>query len=50
MIKLTRDIIEEIEQIINSGSKAEVARLKHEVVVYEKTSKKRISAPVECRE
>nr|DAJ95989.1 MAG TPA: hypothetical protein [Caudoviricetes sp.] len=49
-VKLTPKMIREIERIVNSGNTAEVVRLKYELIVFERVSEKRISAPVEVRE
>jgi len=40
----------QIEKILKKGKTAEIVKLKHEVVVFEKSSEKRISAPLEFRE
>ena len=47
---LTGDLVQEIENIVLRGNTAEVKRLKHEVVVFERISERKISAPVESRE
>lgn len=49
-IKLTPKMILEIERIVNRGNTAEVVQLKYELIVFERVSQKRISAPVEVRE
>lgn len=47
---LTPEMIRQIEAILTKGKTAEIVKLKHEVVVFEKTSEKKISAPLEFRE
>lgn len=50
MVELTQDMIDEIERIVGRGNTAEVVKLKHEVVLFEKTTQKKTTAPVEVRE
>lgn len=49
-VKIPFSVILEIQRILNRGNTAEVVVFKHEVSVFEKTSKKKITAPVEFRE
>lgn len=43
-------MLEQIDAILNKGKTAEIVKLRHEVVVFERTSEKKISAPLEFRE
>lgn len=47
---ITPEMVLQIEKILKKGKTAEIVKLKHEVVVFEKSSEKRISAPLEFRE
>lgn len=49
-IKIPLNVILEIQRILNRGNTAEVAVFKHEISVFEKVNKKKITAPVEFRE
>lgn len=46
LVNITQEMANEISKIISKGNTAEVVKLKHEIVIFEKKQENRISVPV----